>query len=132
MREQRKISGIKKEERECIKKLFPYIPFRYSTIIHLRWYYSNMAKKIWIFTSSHFWMLSSFGPECQIFLAFGILQAQLHYFFIYHMDFNYIIFFRIQYVVIYELMVDITNEPIVQGDNYNWCPTSSTGKVSDG
>ena len=29
------------------------------------------------------------------------------------MDFNYIIFFRIQYVVIYELMVDITNEPIV-------------------
>ena len=27
MREQRKISGIKKEERECIKKLFPYIPF---------------------------------------------------------------------------------------------------------
>ena len=29
------------------------------------------------------------------------------------MDFKYIIFFQIQYVVIYELMVDITNEPIV-------------------
>ena len=44
MREERKISEIKKEERECIKKLFPYIPFSYSTIIHLGWYCSSVAK----------------------------------------------------------------------------------------
>ena len=31
-----KFWGIKKYERECIKKLYLFIPFSYSTIIYLR------------------------------------------------------------------------------------------------
>ena len=80
-RERKEREKMREREREIVglnslrvlKKKKKFIPFSYSTILHLRWYYSYMSKKIWPFPiwPSHCWDFLGLYAKFILHLAYG-------------------------------------------------------------